>query len=339
MDNELLKDQTQLNSIGSLVFRGLHSEQDYPLIHEIFHSHCQADNHPEKFTLEDIARSYAPTAEFIPDQQVLIAFHADQPAEAVGYSRLGWYSSSADTRLYYQISRLKQEYRGQGFWQEIVRRNEQQLLTISAGHGLVTNRFYQAWAPDYEVDWMVILETSGYQVVRRFNNMLRQLGDVPDYPMPAGFEIRPVRPEHMRRIWEAQKEMNDGLFENVEGDWLEEKYPEWLEDSSHTPQFWQVAWDGEELVGMVHMRIDYEKNKEHNQKRGLTEHIYVRPGWRKRGLASALIVRGLQVLKEQGMQEAELGVDAENESSAYALYEHLGYKTFYVDTWYRKPMP
>ena len=44
------------------------------------------------------------------------------------------------------------------------------------------------------------------------------------------------------------------------------------------------------------------------------------------------------MLKEQGMQEAELGVDAENESSAFQLYQKIGYKTFSVDTWYRKAM-
>ena len=59
-------------------------------------------------------------------------------------------------------------------------------------------------------------------------------------------------------------------------------------------------------------------------------------GLRGRGLASALIARSLQVLKEQGASEAELGVDAENESAAFRLYERLGYRTFSVDTWYRK---
>ena len=55
-------------------------------------------------------------------------------------------------------------------------------------------------------------------------------------------------------------------------------------------------------------------------------------------LASALIAQSLQVLKDAGMQEAELGVDSENESAAYQLYQKLGYKTFSIDTWFRKPM-
>ncbi|MDX9956076.1 MAG: GNAT family N-acetyltransferase [Anaerolineae bacterium] len=65
---------------------------------------------------------------------------------------------------------------------------------------------------------------------------------------------------------------------------------------------------------------------------------YVRPQWRGRGLAGALIAHSLQLLKTQGATEVELGVDAENESAAFRLYERLGYRTYSVDTWYRKRM-
>ena len=89
---------------------------------------------------------------------------------------------------------------------------------------------------------------------------------------------------------------------------------------------------------MVLAHLNEQENEKHNRKRGYTEHIYVRPQWRGRGLASALIARSLQVLKEQGMTEAELGVDSENESAAFRLYESMGYKTYSIDTWFRKAM-
>jgi mycothiol synthase len=132
--------------------------------------------------------------------------------------------------------------------------------------------------------------------------------------------------------------MNADLFENVAEDWLEEKFPAWLETASQKNQFWQVAWDGEKLAGLMLAHFDAKENEKKNRKHGFTEHIYVRPQWRKRGLASALISRSLQILKEQGLQEAELGVDSENESAAYRLYQAIGYQTYGVDTWYRKIM-
>ena len=337
-DQEYTNEGDQFAGMNRLTFRGLQGESDYPLLLDINRSSRQADKINQAVSLEDIARAFAQMDGLITARGVLIASLADVPAAAIGYSRLGWYTSCPDTRLYYQISFLKQEYRGLGFWQKMIRQNERRLREIADELPSLPQRFFQAWATDNQVEWISDLERTGYQVVRRFNNMLYRLGEVPNYPIPTDFEIRPVKPEHMRSIWEAQKEMNEGLFENVAEDWLDEKYPIWLENPSHSPQFWQVAWDGDQLVGMVLARIDKKENEERNHKRGYTEHIYVRPRWRQRGLASALIARSLQVLKDQGMLEAELGVDSENESAAFNHYQRMGYKTFSIDTWFRKTM-
>lgn len=316
-----------------LIFRNLTDECDYPLLLELNRSSRAADHNPEPITLEAIAHALAHMDGLSREQGVTIAFLEGEP---IGYSRLGWYSSRPETRLYYQISFMIPEQRSH--WPALIKENERLLDQIAAGHPPVPERYFQAWASDYQKNWMAVLESSSYRVVRRFNNMLYPLGEAPTIPMPAGLEVRPVLPEHMRAVWEAQKEMNAGLFENVVEDWLDEKYPAWLANPENNPRFWQVAWDGDQLAGMVLARIDEKEYEKQTGKHGYTEHIFVRPQWRGRGLASALIARSLQVLKEQGVTEAELGVDAENESAAFRLYERLGYKTFSVDTWFRKAM-
>jgi ribosomal protein S18 acetylase RimI-like enzyme len=318
----------------ALAFRNLLGEQDYPLLLDLNQRSRAADHHPEPITLEAIAHALAHMDGLSREQGVIIAALEGVP---IGYSRLGWYSSRPETRLYYQISFMIPKQRA--LWPALVAENERRLDQIAAGHPPVPECYFQAWASDYQLDWIACLGSSGYRVVRRFNNMLYTLGEAPSMPMPAGLEVRPVLPEHMRKIWEAQKEMNAGLFENVAEDWLDEKYPAWLANPENNPRFWQVAWEGDQLAGMVLARIDKKENEKQSGKHGYTEHIFVRPQWRGRGLASALIARSLQVLKEQGVTEAELGVDAENESAAFRLYERLGYKTFSVDTWFRKAMP
>jgi mycothiol synthase len=220
----------------------------------------------------------------------------------------------------------------------MVRTSEHRLSEIASDHPASFQQFYQAWATDTQVQWISVLEGEGYQAVCRFHNMLHRLEDIPDRPLPAGFDIRPVQPEHLRNIWDAQKEVNQYLFEYEEENWSEVRYQEWRKDSSHTPQYWQIAWDGNQVAGMVLTRIDADENTRRGRKRGYTEHIFVRRPWQRRGLASALIVRSLLLLKAQGMEEAELGVDVENESGAFELYQRLGYKTFSIDTWFRKPM-
>jgi ribosomal protein S18 acetylase RimI-like enzyme len=52
----------------------------------------------------------------------------------------------------------------------------------------------------------------------------------------------------------------------------------------------------------------------------------VRRLWRKQGLAKALIARSLHLLKEQGMTEARLGVDADNPNGALRLYQSMGFR-------------
>ncbi len=276
----------------ALTFWNLRDARDYPLLLELNRSSRQADGDPAPITLEAIADVLAHMDGLSQEQGVILTSVGDTP---IGYSRLGWYSSRPQTRLCYQISFIIPEKRA--LWAALIAENERRLRAVAAGHAPVAEHYFQAWASDQQRDWKAALEKSGYQVVRRFNNMLYDLGDAPDKPMPAGLEIRPVLPEHMRSIWAAQKEMNAGLFENVAEDWLDEQYPTWLANPENNPRFWQVAWDGDQVAGMVLAHMDEKKNEKQH---GYTEHIYVRPQWRGRGLASALIARSLQVLKEQG---------------------------------------
>jgi ribosomal protein S18 acetylase RimI-like enzyme len=315
-------------------YRNLQDESEYPLLLDLNHSSRRADSNVQLVTVQEIAQTLAHMDGLTPQRGVIIAYLGDTP---MGYSRLGWYSSRPETRLYYQVSFMRQEFRAGDGWAQMVAENERHLRLIAAQHEPVAERFYQAWASDNQRDWMAVLAQCGYQVARRFNNMLSSLGEAPRVALPAGFELRPVLPEHMHAVWVAQKEMNAGLFENVAEDWLEDKYPEWLANPDNDPRVWQGAWVGDQLAGMVLAHINEKENTERGRQHGYTEHIYVRPAWRGRGLASALVANSLQVLKAQGMTEAELGVDSQNESAAFHLYEQLGYRTYSVDTWYRKP--
>jgi ribosomal protein S18 acetylase RimI-like enzyme len=66
--------------------------------------------------------------------------------------------------------------------------------------------------------------------------------------------------------------------------------------------------------------------------------ISVKRGWRRWGIARALLARSLKVLRERGMTEAALGVDAENPSGARHLYEGMGFRVVRRAVFYRRPM-
>ena len=329
-----------IRDLPKLTFRCLQGEADYSLILSIYLRSADADHIVDPASLEDMKRWCTPSARFDPCKDILFAGLDAGVGESsvIGFSRLSWYTGLKDTRLYVQSSFLHPDWRDHGLWPSIVQQNECRLREIAASHPFTPQRFFQAWATSAQVKWISTLESEGYKAVRHFYNMLHRLDAIPEQEMPEGLEVRPVQTEHYRSIWEAQREVQLELFEVVAENWTDDRYDAWLANPSHTPQLWQVAWDGDQVAGMVLPRIDQVENRQLKRKRGYTEHVFVRRPWRKRGLAKALVLRSLRVLKEQGMQEAELGVDSENESGAFGFYHRLGYETFSTDIWFRKLM-
>jgi ribosomal protein S18 acetylase RimI-like enzyme len=325
---------------AEVTFRPFREEADYARMLAILLAGAKADHDDWTPSLDEIKAWCAPTARFDPAKQLIFASAADG-AEPLGVSRVSWYTTRNGARVYPQTSFLLPEWRRLGVWSALVREAERAIREMAAGHPSLSARFFQGWATESQTQWIDALKAEGYEAVRHFRNMVRPLVSVPDPEggvLPEGLDVRSVAADHMRRIWEAQAEVNQGLFEYVAEQWTDDKYPGWLADTSHTPRLWQVAWDGDEVAGMVLPRIDEAANRGREKKRGYTEHVFVRRPWRGRGLAKALLVRSLRVLKEEGMDEAELGVDSENDSGAFGFYERLGYVTERTDIWFRKPL-
>ena len=198
-------------------------------------------------------------------------------------------------------------------------------------------RQFDTYTNDTETGMEELLKSEAYRAVRYFYDMVRpDMENIPDLPMPEGLEVRPVRPEQYRAIWEAEVEAFKDHWGNEQVE--EEDFRRWQNQKNFQPHLWQVAWDGDQVAGMVRTFIDDDYNATFNKKRGYTEDISTRRPWRKRGLASALIARSLKVQKELGMTESALGVDAENPSGALQVYEKMGFRAARRITAYRKPM-
>ncbi len=59
---------------------------------------------------------------------------------------------------------------------------------------------------------------------------------------------------------------------------------------------------------------------------GWTDRIGVCPDWRGRGVARALLAASMHSFQAAGLAAAGIGVDSDNATSAFQLYESLGYK-------------
>jgi mycothiol synthase len=331
---------TETKKIQGLIFRGFAGETDYANILAIIDGSKQLDNIKRSDTLEDVKRNYAHLHNCDPYQDMLFA---EVDGQAIGYTRV-WWEITADGEWHgFSLAFLLPEWRHKGIGTQFLYFTEERLREISENllkSGQLTSgapRFYSVFVTETETGKEALLQHAGYAPIRYFFSMVRpDLENIPDLPLPSGLEVRPVQPEHRRQIWDASQEaFRDHWGYIPEPD---EEYEKLLADPNVDPSLWQVAWDGEEVAGMVQNFILKEENQEYNRKRGYTEGICTRRPWRKRGLARALIARSLSMLKELGMEEAALGVDAENISGALRLYESMGYRMDRRHANYRKSL-
>jgi ribosomal protein S18 acetylase RimI-like enzyme len=99
-----------------------------------------------------------------------------------------------------------------------------------------------------------------------------------------------------------------------------------------------VAWEGQQVAGMVLNRLDREQNEQYQRQRGYTQDVFVRRPWRRRGLARSLLAQSIRMFRDAGMQETALGVDTQNPSGALKLYESLDYRQIKRHTFFNKRM-
>ena len=181
------------------------------------------------------------------------------------------------------------------------------------------------FAEDAEIGHRALLTKAGFKAVRHFFLMRRQgLDDIPDAPLPERLEIRPVTEDQWRTILAAENEaFRDHWGHREMG---ESAYTATFGRAELDTSLWVVAWDGDEVAGVVQNWVWPTENERLGVKRGWLEHISVRRPWRRRGLARAITAASLVKYREVGLDEAMLGVDSENPNGALGLYEGLGFK-------------
>ena len=171
------------------------------------------------------------------------------------------------------------------------------------------------------------LAAHGFEPVRWFFLMRRpSLDDVPEAPLPDGLEIRPVAPDQHRAILEAENEAFRDHWGHREHDARRNSSRRFGRAELDT-DLWVVAWDGDEIAGRrPELDLAGGERARSGSRRGWLEHISVRRPWRRRGLARAITAASLRRLRDAGMTEAMLGVDADNPTGALGLYEGLGFE-------------
>ncbi len=315
-------------------YRGL--DADLPGMFEAARQARLADGEIEPLDLAGMRATYAHLERSDPARDILVVELGD---EIVGYARVLWGDANDGSRYYDGFCFLRPDARRQGIGRAMLTWSEDRRRVIAdahaaAGEGLDRPRWMTTFVHDGDRGGRVLLESAGYEPFRRFFSMLRpDLESIPDAPLPEGLEIRPIPRDRavLRQVFDAAGEAFRDHFGWVdEGD---EAFASFIENPATDPDLWLVAFNGHEVAGAVLNGI--HRHGDGSAAEGWLDSVFTRRPWRRRGLARALIVRSLRLLRDRGLASAALGVDAENPNQALGLYESCGFRMASSSTAFR----
>ena len=315
---ELPRDRT----VPGLRLRPFAGEADLPEMVRIINAEATADGLHHRTTVAEMASHFAhPSEAFQPMRDVTIA---ELDGRIVGQGSREVVNTTDGFREYRNDGEVDPDHRRRGIGTALMEENLRLHRERAAAEATDRTRIFGSWTWEPQVGDVALLETAGFRQARWFFDMVRpNLDDLPDRALPPGFELRPIDRSSARQVWNADIEAFQDHWGGFDGS--EAHLQRWLDNPTTDLSLWVIAFDGDEVAGGVINGIDGPQNEALGIRRGWLNSVFTRRQWRRRGLATALITRSLAVLRDRGMTSAALGVDADNPSGAFGLYEGLGF--------------
>ncbi|MEL6225089.1 MAG: GNAT family N-acetyltransferase [Cyanobacteria bacterium J06627_8] len=184
------------------------------------------------------------------------------------------------------------------------------------------------------------LEAYGFRQDRCFHTLQRSLEIPVSSPALAdGFTIRASLGEADAEPWVEM--FNQSFIDHWNyHPWTLKEHLHWLKDPDYCADLDLVAIapDGT-MAAFCYCAIEAAYNKKKNCHEGWVDLVGTRRGFRRRGLARAMLLEGLTRLKAVGMNTAKIGVDSQNPNRAYDLYESVGFQLLHSGLSFVKELP
>ncbi len=196
---------------------------------------------------------------------------------------------------------------------------------VLAGQPAELERLVEAFKEERLLAAVALHEAAGFRPARWYIDMRRDLGA----PIPEEPDLGAIRIERYdAALAERVRLVHNEAFADH---WGSEPLTaeiwgrDFVGDPFFRPDLSLVARDGDEIVGYAVNYVaeaDWAATGLHE---GWVGQLGVRRRWRKRGLATALLVRSMTAFGAAGLDAAMLGVDAENPTGAVGVYERVGF--------------
>jgi ribosomal protein S18 acetylase RimI-like enzyme len=154
---------------------------------------------------------------------------------------------------------------------------------------------------------------------------------VPEPVWPDGLRPRNLETGEEERVYEAHMDAFSDHW-----DFRRQPFELWRSFTTETHRYDpSVCWlveDGDELAAISLNSWHFSGDPQF----GWIHVLGVRPAWRRRGLATALLRHSFRDFRSRGATKVGLGVDGENTTGAVRLYEQIGMRQVRRNDTYEK---
>jgi mycothiol synthase len=324
-----------MKTTNDLFLRPVCWPEEAATLNDIANAGRIATGNLEVLSVEGILNAYAHLVHCDLATDLRLAEHEGRP---VAYVRVEWRDEMRGGRNHVQVLFTRPDAPAGAFeaildWGET--RSREVAATLAPNPPTTIGAYLNMETPGRRA----AVEARGYRGVRFFFGMVRPtLEDIPEMPLPQGVDVRPVETGQLRAIFDAEVAAFAGHWGAGTEDGGEDRWLGFRDEPLNDLALWQVAWAGDTVVGMVRPYINPLDFEILGVRRGWCENISTHADWRGRGIAKALIARALVAMRDRGMTEAALGVDADNETGALGVYRAMGFEERTRETDYRKPL-
>lgn len=325
------------NPTFDLTCRTYRDESDYQAVAGLMSAAALVDGPENARTAEEVRQQLSgPLA--LPEENLFL-FEVKGQLVAYGRTEL---EEGPGKSAFFMRGTVHPDWRRQGIGTRVMERIEQRIQE-RLGEATQQTVYANAWTDLKHEDRQALFRKMGYELVRYFFDMERILHEggspveVPEPAFPAGIAVQnmDVRPDLEAVLLTVNEAFRDHWGHT---DLLLEQWQHWITEPDYRPELWFIAWDADkdEPAGLCLNGIVPEHNARVGRQEGWVHVLGVRRAYRGQGLGRALLLRGMKVLQDEGMQWSMLSVDAENLTGALRLYEGAGFQPVKRSAAFRK---
>ncbi|OGS56401.1 MAG: hypothetical protein A3K60_08680 [Euryarchaeota archaeon RBG_19FT_COMBO_56_21] len=224
-------------------------------------------------------------------------------------------------------------HRGKGIEWELLNRSLGYLR--SRGVAIALSRCYL----DDEWKMSFLISNSFVEYYRVYDLVRKGRTEVPLAKLPEWFSLeRKLFADHSDdEVVAFVEAFNESFLDHLNfAPELPERFINWR-DGLSDPMLITTARKDDMIVGVCASEESSLFNKEHGVSAGWVNILGVRPQFRRRGLARAMLADGIEWILGRGMDSIYIGVISENEK-ALELYKSLGFEKEHEGIWFRRPV-